>query len=188
MTDQDVRDLLERMAAEEPIPFFDAEPLTRRARHRAARTVVVGAVGVAAAIAVLFAGVAEIRTAPSSRRIGRRRPRCVGRPHVRPRRRHLRRRSGPDERGQDRRRHGRRRVRGSQRVLEPSWSPDGKYLAFEHDCTSPERRDVVITDPLGNASPRARAMDGDSRGRLTRRASRCGRSRPVDDRRLRRRR
>ena len=66
MTDQDVRDLLERMAAEEPIPFFDATPLTRRARHRAVRTVVVGAVGIAAAIAVLFAGVAEIRSAPAS--------------------------------------------------------------------------------------------------------------------------
>jgi hypothetical protein len=64
MTDQDVRDLLERMAVEEPLPFFDAEPLTRRARSRAARTVAVGAVGVAAAIAMLFAGVAEIRTAP----------------------------------------------------------------------------------------------------------------------------
>jgi hypothetical protein len=64
MTDQDVRDLLERMAAEEPIPSFDAAPLTRRARHRAARTVVVGAVGVAAAIAVLFAGVAQIQTTP----------------------------------------------------------------------------------------------------------------------------
>jgi hypothetical protein len=63
MTDQDVRDLLERMAAEEPIPFFDAAPLTRRARYRAARTVVVGAVGVAAAIAVLFAGVAKIQPA-----------------------------------------------------------------------------------------------------------------------------
>jgi hypothetical protein len=64
MTDQDVRDLLERMAAEEPIPFFDAAPLTRRAYRRAARTLVMGAVGVVAAIAVLFAGVAEIRTAP----------------------------------------------------------------------------------------------------------------------------
>ena len=64
MTDQDVRDFLERMAAEEPVPFIDAEPLARRAGRRAARTVVVGAVGVAAAIAVLFAGVAQIRTVP----------------------------------------------------------------------------------------------------------------------------
>jgi Tol biopolymer transport system component len=63
MTDQDVRDFLERMAAEEPIPFLDAEPLTRRARRRAARTVVVGALGVAAAIAVLFAGVSQLREA-----------------------------------------------------------------------------------------------------------------------------
>jgi hypothetical protein len=64
MTDQDVRSLLERMAAEEPIPFFDVEPLTRRARRRAARTVALGALVAAAAIGVLFAGVAEIRTAP----------------------------------------------------------------------------------------------------------------------------
>jgi len=65
MTDQDVRDFLERMAAEEPVQFLDAQPLTRRARRRAARTVIVGAVGIAAAVAVLFAGVAEIRTAPA---------------------------------------------------------------------------------------------------------------------------
>ena len=64
MTDQDVRDFLERMAAEEPVPFLDAEPMTRRARRRAARTVAVGAVGIAAAIAVLFAGVVQIRSAP----------------------------------------------------------------------------------------------------------------------------
>ena len=64
MTDQDVRDFLERMATEESIPFPEAEPLTRRARRRAARTAIVGAVGVAAAIAVLVAGVAEIRTSP----------------------------------------------------------------------------------------------------------------------------
>jgi dipeptidyl aminopeptidase/acylaminoacyl peptidase len=65
MTDQDVRDFLEHMAAEEPTPFLDPEPLARRARRRAARTVVVGAIGAAAAIAVLLAGVAEIRTAPA---------------------------------------------------------------------------------------------------------------------------
>jgi Tol biopolymer transport system component len=64
MTDQDVRDFLERMAAEEPVSFRDPEPLTRRARRRAARTVVVGAVGVAAAIAVMFAGVGAIRSTP----------------------------------------------------------------------------------------------------------------------------
>jgi hypothetical protein len=64
MTDQDVRDFLEQMAAEEPVPFLDAEPLTRRAHRRAARTVIVGAVGVAAAIAVLFAGVSAIRSTP----------------------------------------------------------------------------------------------------------------------------
>ena len=66
MTDQDVREFLERMAAEEPTPFLDVEPLTRRARRRAARTVVVGAVGIAAAIAVLFAGASQLRE-PSPR-------------------------------------------------------------------------------------------------------------------------
>jgi dipeptidyl aminopeptidase/acylaminoacyl peptidase len=65
MTDQDVRDFLERMAAEEPTPFLDTEPLTRRARRRAARTVVVGAVGVAVAVAVLFAGVVRISATPA---------------------------------------------------------------------------------------------------------------------------
>jgi len=62
MIDQDVRDLLERMAAEEPVPFLEAEPLTRRARRRATRTMVVGALGVAAAIAVLVAGISALRT------------------------------------------------------------------------------------------------------------------------------
>ena len=64
MTDQDVRDFLERMATEEPVPFIEAAPLARRARRRATRTVIVGAVGVAAAIAVLFTGVAAIRSTP----------------------------------------------------------------------------------------------------------------------------
>ncbi len=62
MTDQDVRDFLQRMVVEEPVPFLDPEPLARRARRRAARTVIVGAIGAAAAIAVLFAGVAAIRS------------------------------------------------------------------------------------------------------------------------------
>jgi hypothetical protein len=65
MTDQDVRDFLERMAAEEPVSFLDAEPLTRRARRRAGRTALVGAVVAVAAIAVLLAGVGAIRTAPA---------------------------------------------------------------------------------------------------------------------------
>jgi Tol biopolymer transport system component len=33
----------------------------------------------------------------------------------------------------------------------PSWSPDGRYLAFQRDCESWELTDVVITDPHGNA-------------------------------------
>jgi Tol biopolymer transport system component len=32
----------------------------------------------------------------------------------------------------------------------PSWSPDGRYLAFQHDCPTPEQRNVVIADPQGD--------------------------------------
>ena len=62
MTDQDVRDFLQRMVTEEPVPSLDPEPLARRARRRAARTVIVGAIGAAATIAVLFTGVTAIRS------------------------------------------------------------------------------------------------------------------------------
>jgi hypothetical protein len=65
MNDQDVRDFLERMSAEEPVPFMDAGPLTRRARRRAAMTVVVGAVCVVVAVGALIAGVGVIRSAPT---------------------------------------------------------------------------------------------------------------------------
>ena len=63
MTDQDVRDFLQRMSGEELVPFPDAGPLTRRAHRRAARTVAVGAMAVAAAVAVLFAGASKLREA-----------------------------------------------------------------------------------------------------------------------------
>jgi len=32
-----------------------------------------------------------------------------------------------------------------------SWSPDGRYLAFQRDCPSSEQDDMVITNPHGNA-------------------------------------
>ena len=32
-----------------------------------------------------------------------------------------------------------------------SWSPDGRYLAFQRDCPNSEQDDMVITDPHGNA-------------------------------------
>jgi Tol biopolymer transport system component len=64
MIEHDIRNFLQRMATEEPVPIRDVERLTRRGRRRAARTVVVGAVGAAVAIGLLFGGVAAIRTAP----------------------------------------------------------------------------------------------------------------------------
>ena len=39
---------------------------------------------------------------------------------------------------------------GMSMYSNPSWSPDGRYVAFERDCTNPDQRDVVITDPHGN--------------------------------------
>jgi hypothetical protein len=65
MIDQDVRDFLERMATEEPAQFLDAAPLVRRARGRAARSVVVGALGIAAAIALVF-GAVQLREASTN--------------------------------------------------------------------------------------------------------------------------
>ncbi len=73
----------------------------------------------------------------------------AGRPRVRSRRGHLPRRPGRVERGEDRRpRHPRRRVRGDRRVRPPSWSPDGRYLAYQGFCTYSSYTDpsaVVIT-------------------------------------------
>lgn len=65
MNDQDVRDFLELMSAEEPVPFMDAGSLTRRARRRAAMTVVAGAVCVVVAVVALIAGASVIRSAPT---------------------------------------------------------------------------------------------------------------------------
>jgi Tol biopolymer transport system component len=41
---------------------------------------------------------------------------------------------------------------GTSEYSAPSWSPDGRYLAFQHLCTSsePSYGDVVISDPHGN--------------------------------------
>jgi hypothetical protein len=66
MNDQHVRDFLERMSTEEPLPFLDPEPLVRRARRRAGRSVVVGALGVAATIALMFAGAVGLREASTN--------------------------------------------------------------------------------------------------------------------------
>ena len=150
MTDQDVRDLLQRMAVEEPTPFLDAEPLARRARRRAARTVVVGAIGVAAAIAVLSAGIAEIRTTPlpadqptpAPVASGALAYALDGAIYV----------ADPD--GTNAVKIGDAtadaRCGGVSEYETPSWSPDGRYLAFRHTCSSSDKIDVVITDPQGN--------------------------------------
>jgi len=164
MTDQDVRDFLERMAAEEQVPFPDTAPLTRRARRRAARTVLVGAIGVAAAIPVLFAGVGAIRSAPI--------PAYTPAPPPLPAPRsvalayeidgdiYVADADGLDpvriangahlERGSDSCANGERA--SSYDFNGTPWSPDGQYLAFwDHGCPVPPGAwgTVVITDPEG---------------------------------------
>ena len=155
MTDQDVRDFLERMAAEEPIPFIDAEPLTLRARRRAARTVVVGAVGVAAAIAVLFAGASQLLEAspnvpaidptptPTPVASGALAYALDGDIYV----------AHPDGTNEVKIADGGIPDGGCEGIgvySLPSWSPDGRYLAFQRDCPGLEQADVLITDPTGN--------------------------------------
>jgi hypothetical protein len=60
MNDQDVRNFLERMATEEPVPFHDPAPLARRAQRRAARTIVLGGVGLVVAVALVLAGASRL--------------------------------------------------------------------------------------------------------------------------------
>ena len=38
---------------------------------------------------------------------------------------------------------------GNDWYTSPSWSPDGRYLAFQHDCESAVRSTVVIVEPDG---------------------------------------
>jgi hypothetical protein len=63
MNDNDVRDLLSRVADEVPPTLVDPEPLLRRGYRRMARTAVAGALGIACAIVLVVGGVGMI---PSS--------------------------------------------------------------------------------------------------------------------------
>lgn len=63
-TDADIRTFLERVAAEPAFPPPDPAPAMRRARRKAAGTVLVGAVGVAVAVAAAFGGVSLLRSSP----------------------------------------------------------------------------------------------------------------------------
>ena len=42
------------------------------------------------------------------------------------------------------------RCEGPSEETYLSWSPDGRYLAFQRDCPNSEQDDMVITDPHGN--------------------------------------
>jgi hypothetical protein len=39
---------------------------------------------------------------------------------------------------------------GISEYSSPSWSPDGRYLAFQRNCSSPDQTDVLIADPHGD--------------------------------------
>jgi hypothetical protein len=62
MNDTDIRDLLARVADEVPATPVDPEPPLRRGYRRMARTAVAGAVGIAAAVALVVGGVGLIRS------------------------------------------------------------------------------------------------------------------------------
>ena len=62
MNDNDVRDLLSRVADEVPPTLVDPEPLLRRGYRRMARTAVAGALGIACAIVLVVGGVGMIRS------------------------------------------------------------------------------------------------------------------------------
>jgi Tol biopolymer transport system component len=152
MNDQDLRDFLDRMATEEPAPFFDAAPLTRRARRRAARTMVVGAFAITAAIAVLFASASQLREAsptvpainptPAPEVSGALVYSLGGDIYV----------ADPDGSNAVKIADGTNdsACQGVNEYSIPSWSPDGKYLAFQYDCSSSKQTGVTITDPQGN--------------------------------------
>jgi WD40 repeat protein len=165
MTDQDVRDFLERMATEEPVPFHDAEPLARRARRRAARTAAVGAVSVAAAIALVFASVAEIRTS----RIPADDPTPSPAPGVTRENDEVLRFTGLLPDGSLRSpgalvavdpRTGEERVllEGLDSVYSARWSADGRWLAYETDATDGVRRDLWVAG--GSQAPHVVATGG----------------------------
>ena len=62
MNDTDVRDLLARVADEVPATPVEPEPLLRRGYRRMAKTAVVGALGIACAIALVAGGVGVVRS------------------------------------------------------------------------------------------------------------------------------
>ena len=62
MNDTEVRDLLARVADEVPVAPVDPEPLLRRGYRRMARTVAVGAIGIACGVALVVGGVGLIRS------------------------------------------------------------------------------------------------------------------------------
>ena len=56
MTDQDVRDFFERLAAIEPMPAYDPAPLVRRGRRRLARNLAGGALAATIAVGAVLGG------------------------------------------------------------------------------------------------------------------------------------
>jgi Tol biopolymer transport system component len=163
MTDQtDVREFLHRMANEAGFAPVEPGPVVRQARRRLARTVGGTLLMAGALVAGALVAANELMTAARSQ---------MPQPGI-PADRPVEPRPGPVTSGAlayalngdiyvadpD----GSNAVKIADATADaecegiteysiPSWSPDGRYLAFQRDCTSLEQTAVVITDPHGNA-------------------------------------
>jgi Tol biopolymer transport system component len=150
--ERELREMLERRAGTISATPTDAPKAVRRARRRLALNAAVGTIVGLAVLAGAFAGIRAIQTAP-----------IPANPPVDPR-------PGPAESGAlayvldgdiyvadpdgsnaVKISHApNARCEGLSEETYLSWSPDGRYLAFQRDCPSSDQDDMVITDPHGN--------------------------------------
>jgi Tol biopolymer transport system component len=147
----DERDLLERALHRfEPQPGLAERVYRRRDSKRRNQRIRAGVLGLAIAIAVGWLGVNAIRSTPSvpaddptptPAGVGSLAYALDGDIYV----------ANPDGTNALKISHAPdARCEGLSEETYLSWSPDGRYLAFQRDCPNSEQDDMVITDPLGN--------------------------------------